>query len=259
MADDEVAAGWSVRPDNQRTLRRRRAREAVAKRQHRAAILEAEELLDEVPDDPDALWTVAEACMELEDWAVARAAWHDLLRVGGERAVWRAQAASAALYAGDVDGAATDAAQALAVWPDLALGHHVQACALEHQGRLDEAAEHHHLAHRLDPLAHPLPLPLDASTWRQLIAAAIRLCTPPVQALWADLPVVLGEFAPARRDDPEGIHDLIWGEPGDDGKPQHLVVYVRCVARSPTVEAALEHVADELAEEAARWGVEIEP
>ena len=72
--DDEVQGGWRIDDATRQALRLDRVRKALDKSDWPGAVLEVEELLDETPDHPEALFLLAEALhpAEIHEGAAGR-------------------------------------------------------------------------------------------------------------------------------------------------------------------------------------------
>ena len=64
---DDVAAPWALDPDTRLELRMASMRSHLEQGEFEQAVLEAEELLDEEPDYPDALYLLGEALLDAND------------------------------------------------------------------------------------------------------------------------------------------------------------------------------------------------
>lgn len=129
----------------------------------------AEELLDETPDDLDALLIIADAAPRYGHGEVGALAAAQAARRGAEIG---ALEAAALLSACEVE-AALDAAEAtLLRRPDDARAHAVRGQALELLGRSIEGAAALARAAALSPERYPLPIAVTPAEWDALLVSA---------------------------------------------------------------------------------------
>lgn len=145
------------------------SREALSRNEPAQAVALAEELLDEEPDEVEALLIVADAAPRYGHAEVGVLAAEQARRRGA-----RAGAAEAAarLAACDVDGAVRVADEVLAGEPDDARAHAIRGQALELLGRHVEADVALARAHALKPDAYPTSLAVPDDAWDTTLFAA---------------------------------------------------------------------------------------
>jgi tetratricopeptide (TPR) repeat protein len=265
MSDsDEIGGGaWSVSPETRRALRLSAARTAVRKHDFRRAVIEAEELLDEVPDDRDALWTLAESTMELRDFEVALEAWRALIATGVTLPSALTQLGVCAFETCAFEDAAQAARSALALFDDLPDAWYLLGLCTEHLEDDERAWACFERAHRGSPLAFPLPLPLGDDDVLGLVREALTEVSREVAAFWAPVPVRIARLptlASLTMHVPPispRVLALVEGEPPTDptstARPTALHVFRANVAHSETREHALDAVADALEQLVADW------
>lgn len=199
-SSDEVGGGgWAVSPDTRRALRLATARQAVRRHDFRRAVLEAEELLDEVPDDVDALWTLAESAMELRDFEVALETWKALVRAGVLRAPVWTQLGACAFETCAFEEAADAARKAIALHEDAGDAWYLLGLCTERLEDVDHAWPCFERAHRCSPLGFPLPLPLDDDDARDLVREALAELPPELARFWSPVPLRI-EGLPEKRE-----------------------------------------------------------
>lgn len=261
--DDEVIGGWSLAPAAGRALRLQVAREALRRRDPARAIVELEELLDETPDDPAALGTLAEACADLRDLPVSREVWRTLLRGGSGQAWMWTQVALASFALADLDAAFVEATEAVTRDDTQAAAWSVLAEVIERREGRAKAWDALDRAHQLDPIAHPYPLTLDDETVHTLLAAAFRATTPSVRRFWRGVPrrvVLFPEIATLRAATPplsprvaalyQGVPPAL---PEDAARPSALLVFRGNLEHLPSYDDALDELTWAIEDEAAAW------
>lgn len=268
--DDEVVGGWSIDPDTRLALRLDRVRKALEQGDHATAVVEAEELLDEAPDHPDALFLLGEALLELGDAQGAVEAYEQFLQVAQPDDPAHAAAALGGLAiarfeACVLSGAAEAAREAIRLAPDMAEAHYYLGLSLERvTGRQSEAVAEFVAANRLDPAAYPLPAQLDDAAWKAVVKQAMSRLHPRLITFWDDVPIRLDDLPSMdelRRADPpitptaSGLYE---GEPPDvdeawTQKPTALRLFRRNLARLGELELIVDEVASTLENEALDW------
>jgi tetratricopeptide (TPR) repeat protein len=264
--DDEIRQGWSVDPQTRRLLRLEQVRKQVDRMAWSDAVLEAEELLDEVPDHVEALDLLARAQLGMMDAEGAVLTWEQLQLLDPRPAPERlAGLAMARLDTCDLVGASEAARETLRLDPGNAEAHFVLGMSLERlPGRSTEAATAFLAANRLDPLSYPFPWQLDAMGWEQALTTAMLQLPPEFRELWEGVPVrlprypdldKLREAAPPMS---PRILGMFLGEPPDDGdpfqtRPDGLLLFTENLARVSSLDELIERIADVLEQEALVW------
>lgn len=263
-SDDVVGTGWGLDPRTRRELRLQSATEALVQRDLARAVLELEELLDEHPDDIEALWSLAEATMELRDHAVAREAWRALDELGVDRTPVHTQRALCAFELADFDEAVTCARRALAIHEDLPEASYILGLALEHLGASRSEVDAAFIrAHRASPLGFPLPLPWSDADVRAAASQALAELSPDIRAFWRDVPIQVEPLpnrhelvAPTPSISPR-ILAMYAGTPPatltPTARPTAVRIYARNLAHHEAIEMAVAALADALEQEAADW------
>jgi hypothetical protein len=164
-----AAGGWTLDPAARHAMLLDAARTALAHGDHAAAVVLAEELLDELPDDADALLVVAEAAPEYGHGEVGALAAVQAARRGAEVGALEARALLAAC---EVERALVSVDAAIARRPDDARAHLVRGLALELCRRDGEAAAAFARAASLDAAVCPPLLDIPADEWEPLLLAA---------------------------------------------------------------------------------------
>jgi tetratricopeptide (TPR) repeat protein len=262
-ADEVGGAGWQISPETRRALRLQAARTAVRRRDFRRAVIEAEELLDEVPDDVDALATLAESAMELRDFEVAREAWRALVETGPQPASVLTQLGLCAFESASFDEAAQAARRALAVSDDAPEAWYLLGLCTERLEDDERAYACFERAHRGSPLGFPLPLPLDEADVRDLVQEAMAELPLELARFWAPVPVEI-ERLPTRDELLRSVPPtsprvlaLYTGHPPTRPsgleRPTSIRVYRTNLVHHESREHALDALLDTLDHEAADW------
>lgn len=137
------------------------------------ALLEAEELLDEEPDNLTALQLLGDTELDLGHGHEAALVFEHLVELDAGVARFWGGLAVARFLVVDFAGALEAADRALALDAGLAEAVAYRGLALERLGRLEEAGTMFHRASRLDPKAYPLPVPERRIPWGDLLQAAL--------------------------------------------------------------------------------------
>ena len=146
------------------------ARARLARGETVMAVVLAEEVLDVLPADPEALAIVADAAPRYGHGEVGLLAARTAASSGVDT---RTLQAAAYLTMCDVDAALATAEHRLHDVPDDARAHAVRAQALDLLERPDEAAAAYAQALRLRPDAFPRPLIVPEAAWDEVVQAAV--------------------------------------------------------------------------------------
>jgi tetratricopeptide (TPR) repeat protein len=277
--DDALAQGaWQIDPDTRLLLRLDQVRTAMRDGAWREVILEAEELLDESPHHPEALFLLGEALLEIGDWVLAREVYDHRVSLGGDPIQLAPALTGLALssfHLADLPAAIESAREAIRLEAGNAEAHHVLGLALEQTPRrIQEALAELTAASHLDPVQFPLPISLKAAEWREVIERAMATLPAKLQQFYADIPFELEELPDLeelRKSDPPLSPSrtvLAEGTPPDLGaevedafevRPPSVRLYTRNLGRAGSVDAIVSELTFSLREEALDWlGVEIE-
>lgn len=192
MTDERSGGMWSLDPDTRAALRLDRIRRAMDAAAWDEAILEAEEMLDEEPNHPEALYLLGGATLELGDAVVARLALEQAIRLGFDAPDVLCALAVARFEACDIVGAVEAAREAIRQDPAQAEAHWTLGLALAWLP--DAGAESigsMSAARQLDPTRFPFPLELTQADWEAAIRDALTQVRPVVGQFWQGLPVEL--------------------------------------------------------------------
>ncbi len=171
---------WSVDPDLIAGMRREQARRALSSGDARAALVEAEELLDDHPGDVAALDVVGQAALVLGDAPMAAQALAQRTAGGCDDAdVWTLLGL-ASLHAADLQAAGRALDRSLSIDESQPLAWHLRGRLRDQLGE-DSAADHARAA-ALDPVRFPLPRQLPDATWDEALAQALDDLDPVVAA-----------------------------------------------------------------------------
>ncbi len=259
MSDDEIPGGaWALTPDTRQTLRRASIDEALRVHDLDRAAIELEELLDEVPDEPDALRLLAAVETERHDVLTARQVWESVVRQAAHDPTALVQLAQARFECADLDGAAEAALAATRVDPLQAEAWYMLALVGERTGVDAEQVHRHHVrAFALHPTACPLPIVVDEP--RRLVRRALRQCSDAVRAFWRQVPLTIQPFP-----DPIELQTAVpplsprivaayAGSPDEDDVPEALRVYPGNLRHFESVDHAEAALVDALESEAWSW------
>lgn len=265
--DDELPGGvWHIDAETHAALRLDRVRQALERGAYTTAVVEAEELLDEDPAHPDALFLLGEALLEIghAELAVEVYRQHNELTRGTQPAslLGLAVASFEVCALSESIGAAREAVR---LAPDLAEAHYTMGLALEVLGRNAEALTAFSAAQQLDPVAFPFPIQQDLDAWQDEIEAAMEGVEPDVRAFWSGVPVVLmdapdlEELRTHEPAIPPTVTGLYQGDPpGEDvdpatRRPAALRLFTRNLARNTDRAERIARIADCLVDEALDW------
>lgn len=183
---------WTLEPDARHAMLLEESRAALARGDVADAVVLAEEVLDERPDDVEALQLVADAAPRYGHGEVGALAARQAARLGADIG---ALEAAALLACCQVERALEAADAAIARRPTDARAHAIRGQALELLGRLPEGEEALRRAYALDPVRYPLSLALPPDAWDPLLFAATsgldrerRDGLRTVKVVFADLP-----------------------------------------------------------------------
>lgn len=185
---------WGLDASAISELRLARANKALEGADPSTATIEAEELLEEDPDNLDALLVVGEASLDLGAFATARIAFQHVLSI--DDALTRAWAGmSLACYElTDLESCASSAQQGLRLdGQDPALWYYL-AVSLEQMGHPDKAAQAFAQASRIDSEHFPTPTRYSHAQWTTALQSALELLPTPLRDWYARFPVVLELF-----------------------------------------------------------------
>lgn len=263
--DDEVFIGWSIDPEIRTLMRLDRVRTAHGNQSPQDAVLEAEELLDEEPDNADGLFLLGESSLELGDFEGALLAYERHLELTEPRAESLLGLAIAQFNTCDLDGCIETSRQVIDRAPDLAEAHYYLGLALEHlEGTQSEALSELAAANQLDPVAFPFPLQIELGAWQDLIQRALVLLPQSLRTFWTDLPILLidrpdlDELVEGDAPITPTVTGLYQGTPPEEGdpwvqRPEALRLYTGNLARSPSEEHLIDALARTFEHEARDW------
>ncbi len=194
-----TGSGWTVDPSLLAAMRLGHARKALDDEEPEKAVAEAEELLDQEPDNLDALRVVAEAELELGTASVARLAFERCLVLDATDAHAWSGLAIAAFECADLEGASRAAREAVTLDQDLAEGWYYLGLSLERTERLDDASEALARATSLDAQRFPVATRLEDEAWVNAIHAAVDRLPEPLRSWLHDVPLHGCELPAAKR------------------------------------------------------------
>ncbi|TNE85389.1 MAG: tetratricopeptide repeat protein [Deltaproteobacteria bacterium] len=261
--DDAVPGSWQLDPDTRLGLRLKRLRASLEEGQFEEAILEAEELLDEEPDYPDALYLLGEALLDGGDPEGAVMAFGRHVQLAPEDLESLLRLGLAQYEICDLTGAEEIIREVARRQPDHALAQYQLSLVFEAQGRKTESLSALMLANRLDPESFPLPSHWTAEQWQESLADAMVLLPARLRRFWADVPMHL-EPAPTldelRGEDPPlspRTTGLFEGDaprdPESTERPTSMRFFLRNLNKAISYDELVEWVAAALEREACEW------
>jgi tetratricopeptide (TPR) repeat protein len=264
--DDHVATpAWHLHPETRTAMRLHRVRRALDDGAWSDAVLEAEELLDERPDDDDAQFLLGEALLELGDYEIAQAVFADRVRAAPTEDKSLLGLAVASYHLCDFPLATESAREVARRRPDQAEAYFVLGLVLERDpARRAEATVALTTAARLDPDRFPLPMSLTPQRWQEAVELALDKVHPRIRAFWERVPVRIEacpDLADLRDVDPPlspSVGALYAGRPPEDGDPyehppEAIRLFSNNLGRSPTFDAMVDDLAEAFEHEALDW------
>lgn len=266
LSDTPEPSPWRMDPSALTALRLQQARAALDTADPYTAIIEAEELLDEDPDNLDALFLVGDACLELNDAPGAHAAFSRYVELNPDDAGALAGLSVSCFELTDYDGCVAMARRAIALEPTMGEAWHYLGLGLERQGQDRESRRAFARAEKLEPDAWPLVKPLSQAEWNVALGRALELLPRSLKAWYAHTRVVtraMPELADLRAVQPPispTVPALYMGEPPDDAPdpwrtwPDAVHVYRANLEREALWTGDLPRtIADALRSEALDW------
>ncbi|MEQ1570679.1 MAG: tetratricopeptide repeat protein [Myxococcota bacterium] len=263
MDDGVVGGAWSIEPETRTALRLEQVRHAVRECAWSDAILEAEELLDEYPEHPEALFLLGEALLEVGDWELARRVYDHRVGLDGGDTASLVGLAISSFHLCDLPASIEAAREAVRQDSGNAEAHHYLGLALERiPGQQTEALAELTASAHLDPARYPLPLTLRPSEWADVIAQAVDTLPSRIQEFYAKVPFrveSLPDLDELRSVDPPlspTVGALYVGTPPEepsDALPEAVRLFERNLSRAGSVEAITTELAHALHDEALDW------
>ncbi len=252
---------WQIDDDTKKRLRRKRLHESVLRRDFISAIHDAEDYLDEHPDDRQVLHMLASCLIEARDLLTAREAYRQLVEMEPKRAAYWVGFAHTCFECADLDNALMGAEQALTLDRDAAEAHYVRGLILERTEEVDAAQSSLLQAHTLNPMGYPLPMHLSHDDIQLLVADAFSSLAPDVQAFWQPKKMELRPFPDVG--DLQGPMPplsprvpLLALAPEDsplDAPPSRLQIFHGNLSHHPDLDAARTALIQALQHEASHW------
>jgi len=166
-------------------MRMKHAKTEFAAKNFIAALVEAEEVLDQHPDNTEALMLVGDASLELGEALGAAASFCRVLEFEPDNILAHSGLSIARFELTDFDAALDSASEALERAPEHAEAIYIQGLIYEAQGEADQAKTAFERAHSLAPEHYPLLVLTSPEEWEEVIEAAKTLLHPDLQA-WFD-------------------------------------------------------------------------
>lgn len=258
--------GWHIAPELRVSLRLKAAHKHMNRNDFEQAIIEAEELLDEVPGHRQALALVSRASLAAGDAEGAYLSGEQWLgTVKQPPPPFLSHMALACLHYCQFGKAIAFARRALAGNPSLAEAHWVHGFALMYTGRSkSEALRSMLTAQALDPTTYLPPLSLSKDQWEQAILEAKQQVHATISAFWENVPIVFEDVPTLER-----LHrqqppispvtpGLAIGSPPPQqnpwqSRPERLELYTYTLSRTPTIEELPGRIALVFEREATTW------
>lgn len=265
MTDEPTTGPWTLDPELRTQLRLERVRTAIRKSEWLEAVLEAEELLDDEHDHPEALALLGHASLGLGDAQIARLALEQAAALGSDDVGLLLDLAVARFETCELIGATEAAREVVRRDPENAEGHWYLGLSLERlQGRQAEAVTELSAARQLAPDRYPWPLELDVEAWESAIREAVSVLPSAIETFWTGIPIQLVEepdLDELRKMDPPvspAVSGLFVGAPDPEkdpfeDRPEAIRLYRRNLALCRSVDELVEHIADALESEALGW------
>lgn len=197
MSDEPGSRPWSVDPDTLLLLRLQKGEQALKVGEPELALIEAEELLDEQPENSAALMLAGESSLALRDAGLARIAFEQVLGLDPRDGRALEGLAVARFELVDFAGALEAARQATTLEPSRARAWYYEGLVLERGQDEVGAARCFERSSRLAPDTYPQPRVFSAAAWDEALAQGRRLLPGPIRSFYARIPVRWEDFPDA--------------------------------------------------------------
>lgn len=225
-------------------------------------MLEAEELLDEVPDHAEALKLLGVAMSELGDAEGALPVFeHHLRLTGADDPVSLLGLARSRFETCDLVGAREAARAVLRIDASSAQAHDLLGLAIERLESPSAALPSFMAAQQLDGEAYPFPVHVPPDQWPRILELALGRVGEDVDAFWRGVPVEFHDWPDLERlREPPPISPAVTGlyvgtpDPEQpDARPTGLQLFTRSLARAADLDEVIERLAETLEHEAWEW------
>jgi len=166
-------------------LRMKHAKGEFSRKNFVAALVEAEEVLDQHPDNAEALMLVGDSSLELGEALGAAASFCRVLEFEPDNVLAHSGLAIARFELTDFEAALDSAAQALELAPEHSEAIYLRGLVFEALGQTKEAEDAFQKAHSLAPEHYPLLAATPEDEWLEIIEAAKSLLHTDLQE-WFD-------------------------------------------------------------------------
>lgn len=197
MSDEPTSRPWAIDLGTMAQLRLKKAEEALRLGDAEMALVEAEELLDDVPDHAAALAVVGEAALIIHDAALAARAFEQLLAQRPDDALGLEGLAVARFELVEYDQALEAARKARTRDPDLGRAWYYEGLVLERRGEGVSSSRCFEKAYQVDPVRYPLPRNFSDAAWEEALTTAKKGLPGPIRAFYANVPVRWEKFPDA--------------------------------------------------------------
>jgi len=264
--DDEISSGvWQLDPATRTAMRLDRVRSTMRERDYTSAIIEVEELLDEEPNNAEALFLLGESLLEVGDAPLALEAYtHHIALAGGDRHSLLGMAI-ARFETCDLIGSIESSREVIRLDASVAEAHWYLGLALERlPSRQADALAAFSAARQLQAADFPYPLDLSDDEWHQAVRQALRSVHPSLEEFWYGIPVQfedLPDISELRKHVPPvppTISALYLGEASEEGdpwaqRPRAIRIFRENLARSRDQDELVQQIALALQSEALDW------
>lgn len=194
MSDEQTHGRWQVDPETMIALRLSRAAETLEAGDAEGALVEVEELLEDHPDNLDALFLTGEAALALRDAGMAREAFEHYLSLSADHPQALEGLCVARFESVDFAGALEAARGANRVEPDRARAWYYEGLVLERAGDSRAATRAFEAANALAPDTYPLPRSFSEAAWEEALVRGRRMLPGPIRAFYAQIPIKWENF-----------------------------------------------------------------
>lgn len=263
--DEAVPGSWSVDPATLLNLRLDKSENRLKRGEFDAALVEAEELLDDHPAHARALQLSAQASLGMGDALTALAALTRFVELHAPDASTLVVLAAARFECVDFPGALAAGGQASTLDSKMPEAWYYQALAAERMGQDQQAIEFYTKAAELTDNRLARPRSFTELDWDSIFAQAITSLPSAVQEFLATVPIRWDDF-PAVEDLLEHypplspFTDALYrGQPAPnedpwDHRPEYMHLFRANLARAVEVESDIpEQLARALLHECAHW------
>lgn len=220
---------WGTDPATVRALRLSRTQKAYEGRDLITALIEAEEILEEDPDDLNALEVLGNIELDFVHGREAVIIYEQLLELCPDKPAYLSGMTVARFLNVEFETAVEMGKRALGLDPGLAEAAAYTGLALEHLKMPKEGLRYLQMAARLAPTRFPLPVRESKIPWRRLVAEALAGIPEELKFFFTKVPLVwhhLPDASVLRALDPPItplVLALYEGIPPEEGDPTEIL------------------------------------